>query len=268
MQGLFYLIRASFFVIFILGSLGSCKNEFEEFTAIDTSYYPLITGTYIDYELDSILYDINHQGDTFRHYIREEIESVGFDNSGDAYHRIKRYERPDTLSNWSLKNVWVVQCVNNQIHRVERNLRSINLSFPVEMDKTWDGLVFLRRDTLIPYTYKNVNGEVTPKESINQFKDWEEFRYILVDVPQSFNGLNFTETATILQVDKTDYIERRYSAEVYAKNVGLVYKEMQILDTQCSQYPNGILDCIDTPWIEKAERGYILKQTVIAYGSN
>ncbi|MCH2046767.1 MAG: hypothetical protein MK212_21815 [Saprospiraceae bacterium] len=249
----------------------ACTNEIEEFSGVDMSYAPLVPGTYIDYQVDSIIFSLDIQGDTFTHYVREEIDSMDYDNLGYPYYRLNRYERADTSLPWSLKYVWVMQHVNNQLHRVERNLRYINMTFPAELDITWDGLVFLRQDTVVPYTYTTTGNELIPRETINQFKDWDEFAYTAIDEPMSFNNLSFDNTLTINQVDKINNIERRYATEIYAKDIGLIYKEMQILDTQCSDstaFPNGILDCINVPWLEKAERGFVLKQTVLGYGTN
>ena len=43
------------------------------------------------------------------------------------------------------------------------------------------------------------------------------------------------------------------------KNVGLIFKEMKILDTQC------IIDCEGQPWEQKAEKGFILRMEIISH---
>jgi hypothetical protein len=62
---------------------------------------------------------------------------------------------------------------------------------------------------------------------------------------------------TVQNADSENLIELRLAHEKYARGVGLVYRELWILDTQC------IEDCIGMTWEQKAEKGFILKQTLI-----
>ena len=76
---------------------------------------------------------------------------------------------------------------------------------------------------------------------------------------------SFDSTLIITEANYTDLIERRYSRAWYAKHVGLVQREQWILDSQyCAQTPTPA-DCQTRPWDLKAEKGYILRQVVIAY---
>ena len=54
----------------------------------------------------------------------------------------------------------------------------------------------------------------------------------------------------------------RRGFEQYAPNVGLVYRELAGLDTQCGGNPG---DCIDIPWEQKAEKGFIVRQTLLEF---
>ena len=54
-------------------------------------------------------------------------------------------------------------------------------------------------------------------------------------------------------------IELREAIEKYARNVGLIEKQMRILDTQC------IIECEGEPWEVKAEKGFILKQRILEF---
>ncbi|MEL6865958.1 MAG: hypothetical protein AAFP19_16145, partial [Bacteroidota bacterium] len=67
------------------------------------------------------------------------------------------------------------------------------------------------------------------------------------------NGMMFDSVATIYQADNENAIELRYSIEKYARNIGLVYREMRILDTQA---------IVDDPWEEKAQKGFIIRQQI------
>ena len=112
-----------------------------------------------------------------------------------------------------------------------------------------------------PYSYVvfdefeliSVNGEV-----IEAFKGWE---YLVneLDVPSSVNNFSLDSTSTISYANSENVIELRSAKEQYAKNIGLIFKEYKILDTQC------ISDCIGMTWEEKAEQGFILRMTMIDY---
>jgi len=55
------------------------------------------------------------------------------------------------------------------------------------------------------------------------------------------------------------FIELRLSYERYARGVGLIEREMRILDTQC------IEACSTKTWAEKAEKGFIVRQKIRDY---
>jgi len=58
-------------------------------------------------------------------------------------------------------------------------------------------------------------------------------------------------------------IQYRASKEIYALDIGLVYRELYIADTQC-EHKGGLLEnCVSDPWEDKANRGYRLKMELI-----
>ena len=107
--------------------------------------------------------------------------------------------------------------------------------------------------------YVNALGEEErEQEVIEAFKGWE---YLVneLDVPSSVNNFSLDSTSTISYANSENVIELRSAKEQYAKNIGLIFKEYKILDTQC------ISDCIGMTWEEKAEQGFILRMTMIDY---
>jgi len=188
--------------------------------------------------------------------MRQEVREASTDGEGDTIRQIYRSYRRDTNQAVELLRVWSAKIADYQVQSVEENMRFLRLVFPVRAGKTWDGITYLRTDTVVPYNDRT-------QETINLFKDWGDFSLTNIDQPMTINGLYFPETVTVLQVDKTNNIERRYAIEVYAKNVGLVFKEMWILDTQCG---GNIANCLGQGWEEKAEKGFILRQQVVGYG--
>jgi hypothetical protein len=237
----------------------SCEETFEPTAVFSHEYYPVELDKYRIYAVDSIVYDeYSCISDTVQYQLKEIVTDTSFDGANRLYYVLNRYVRPDSSSSWTIKNVWKEQFVGEELHRVEQNLRFINLVFPINETMRWNGLQYILSDTTI-----SIRGS-----SIDMFKDWDDFTYSNINEPYNLEGSIYPETVTINQVDKINNIERRYSAEVYAKDIGLIFREQFILDTQCRNNCKGtgdIATCINTPWIDKAERGFILRQRLIDY---
>lgn len=234
-------------------TLAACKEETEYIEPINFEYSPIDSGKYIVYQVDSILYnDYDRTVDTHSYFMRYEFGREELDAKGESLHRYEQYVKQALSDEWRLMQVFAAKNIGNQLHIIQDNQRIIRLSYPVKENKTWDGLPYIRRDTSIEI----------PGGNINLYKDWGNFSYKESHTPFSINNLSFDNTVLVVQADSENNIERRYSVERYAKGVGLIEKEMWILDTQCD---GNIANCINTPWQEKAEKGFILRQRIIEH---
>lgn len=226
------------------------------------NYYPLEVGKYVIYELDSITYTpisgttCMFNQDTNSYFLKEEIVDVFEDNVGDKNYVIERFTRQSEDDPWEVIDVWNTKMTETQVQRVEENLRFIKIVFPVSKGASWNGNSFFFLDTNI----------VISGETIDFYKHWDsEYEYGSVDVPEEINGIQFDSVMTVVQSDSSDNkINHRFSVEKYARNVGLVYKEMLILDSQCCEF-NSLAPCDSIPWVEKAEKGLVLRQRVLEY---
>lgn len=252
------LPKCMLLVLFLVAGFG-CERITDTFPTISYDYFPLETGKYKTYQIDSTVYDEYNCSVVVNSFqIKEVTGEMSTDGEGDPFYYVNRFYRKDSSSAWTLLGIWTEKIESNQLQRVEDNQRQIKLVFPLKNERRWDGIVYIRRDTLVP-----LRGGV-----INQYKDWDDF--VISELGEPFvdtvSNTLYTEAVLVTQVDKTNNIERRFSKEVYAKDIGLVYKEMWILDTQCRQNCTGVGDiatCIYTPWKDKAEKGYILTQSLI-----
>ena len=138
--------------------------------------------------------------------------------------------------------------------RTEENLRFLRLIFPLDEGRSWDG-----------HVYFDENREIEiAGERMQPFRNWN-YEVDALDVPGAVGAFTFDSLLVVIEVDDNNAIERRLSRVVYAKNVGLVEREQWILDSQyCNQTPPPS-DCLTLPWEQKAERGYILRQTVTGF---
>ncbi|MEM6967397.1 MAG: hypothetical protein AAF573_21715 [Bacteroidota bacterium] len=231
------------------------------------NYYPLEIGKYITYKMDSIVYgqvsgaQCEFFRDTSSYYLREEVVDTFTDNTGDLVYTLERFIKVNEDDPWRVVDVWVTKMTDSQVEKVEENLRFIKMVFPVREGASWSG-----------NTYFQDTSVVIGSEIIDFYGFWSsEYEYDLVDVPEEINGIQFDSVMTVFQSQASDNrIHHRVSTEKYARNVGLIYKEMLILDTQCCEgelnNPDSTLFFCDTiPWVEKAEKGLIFKQEVIDF---
>ena len=98
------------------------------------------------------------------------------------------------------------------------------------------------------------------------FSDWDyTFSEMGLSVQQA--DLSFDEVITVQQADSDSATEYRFAKEQYAPGVGLIYREWFIADSQCNYCCGGVTSpsCQSTIWEERAEEGFILKQTLLSF---
>lgn len=235
--------------------INSCKDKstFEDFTLeFGYEYFPLEIGKYRDYKVDSTTYDIGPGEEVIIRssttYVREMISDTITDNIGRPGFKIERFEKLELSDQWTIKDVWMMIRTEEQAESLEENLRFIKMVFPLKEGLVWNGNRFIDETTSI-----SVAGE-----TIEIFKAWE-YEVDFVGEAIAVNNEFFDNALQIKQADNENLIELRFSKEQYVKDIGLAFKEMRILDTQC------ITECEGQTWEEKAEKGFIMTQVLIDY---
>lgn len=229
---------------------GSCTNEIDDSFSFsgEQEFYPLALDQERIYQMDSIIYD-NNGRDVFEStsYIRERVLDV-FESGNEQIYQLEISWSLESTGPWTFQSNWSVSLSEDKVIRNEENLRFIKMIFPPTEGANWDG-----NQLFDEFTEVTVSGE-----SIFMYKNWD---YQVTDrVEAEMIGITpFDDVITIQQADNENAIERRYSIEKYAKNIGLVYREQVILDSQCFSA------CMDNTWEEKAEKGFILRQMLIKY---
>jgi hypothetical protein len=247
-----------FFLCFLLAACGGREIVAPDALEAQYDYFPLRIGRSAVYSVDSIVYDFAAGGGTqriaSRTFVRERVADTLRDNTGALQYLIERYERRDPKQAWQLTGVGTATRNKTQAGRTENNLRFLNLVFPLSRRSAWNGLVWIDADREI-----EIAGE-----RMRPFSNWR-FEVDSIDVPQKIGTFRFDSVLVVTEADDTNIIERRFSKARYAMGVGLVSKEQLILDSQYCNKPQPPSDCATKPWVEKAEKGYILKQTILEY---
>lgn len=211
-------------IFFLIVITSSCQDSTVEPVPFDTSYFPLSTGKFIIYEVDSIVMsDFFNTTDTVHYQLMEAVDSAYTDAGGRQAFRIVR-SRLDSLNGaWRIIDVWSANVTETTAEKVEENLRFIKLSFPVLLNKIWAGNSYINTDSPLVY-----------------LQDWE-YKYTEVNVPFNTYAGTFDSVITVLQHEDINAIQTVLYQEKYAKQVGLIYKEEQNFETQPGSYPNGYI---------------------------
>ncbi len=207
-----------YLAIFLTIGSGCNKTEDGVPAANMAEYYPLKVGKYITYRLDSTVYISLNTVKVVRSYIvQDKIDAIVKDNLGNDAYRIRRMMRSNTDTTvWSDNATFLVIPSLQKTEFIENNLRFIKLINPVRDFTTWQG-----------------NSQINALDEFLRFyENWEYF-YEKTGEPYRVNNLSFPETVTVNQVDEVDGTpgDKRYfyeitrSSEVYAKGVGLIYKD-------------------------------------------
>ncbi len=211
-----FKMKHIFFFLILIISLASCRNKTDDnVRPLGREYYNDKVGSWVIYQVDSIVYsdfnNVTQKIDTFNYQVKELISEKFLNVSGIETNRIERYKRKDQAFSWEIINVWTSNINNSSLEKVEENIRYTKLSFPVLENKVWPGNQY---NTLSPwdYTYRNV------------------------DKPLSLNAFNFDHTVTVIQKDSIDnnFIEKHFAREIYARDIGMIYKQVDTLEEQNS----------------------------------
>jgi hypothetical protein len=167
-------------------------------------YYPLDTGRYVIYDV----IDTSYTGsDTvISNYQLKEILEDTLHFGGQVWYRVFRFKRNTSADAWPSQpdSVWSVCNTGQQIVKDENNNKYIKLSFPLENNKEWDG------------NAQNVNLE-------------DDYKLKSVGKSFTFDSSTYPSTVTVEQGNLTTFISKDSRIEVYAKDIGLVYKKWEVL---------------------------------------
>jgi hypothetical protein len=214
----------------------SCKKEDNSLNSTQLSeYLPLQVGKYIHYRLDSMRFIDFGQRDTVISYdAKDVVDGQLEDNTGRTTYRIIRYLRDAQSTNendYIAKHTYFVTPQRESIELHEENLKFQKLRLPVNNGFNWHGNAFL---PTTPYynTYQFSNDE--------DISQWD-YTYTNVNEPVTINDIVYDSTVTVLQVADSSNVPiefpdglayRNYWTETYARNIGLVYKEVVMWEYQ------------------------------------
>jgi hypothetical protein len=219
---------------FLTGILIVACNSSDDETSrsTGTEYFPAKTGSYLVYDVYEIIYTLSVP-ETLQYQLKVAMVDKFLNTEGDSTFVIHRSRRNTEADSWTYQDTWSVRKNTQEVVMNEGNISYVKLKLPVSADLEWDGNVY------------NTLGK-------------DEYTLEELKVSKTYNGQTFADCLTVNQNDNDDfivYLDQR--KEVYAKNIGLVYKET----TQLSYCTKD--DCLGE---QKVESGTIYQQTIATYG--
>lgn len=209
---------------FLLISVGlvSCKKEKTDLSEISQGhkFFPTEIGKYIIYNYDSTYYDDLHETEIPKlGQVRYYVADTFLDASGRLSYVVNVQKRENDTDPFVPNDVIYVTPSDGQVEYKQKNLTFLKMVFPVSNGRTWNG------NAMIPL------GDEDYKEFDN-----DQWKYTYADFDTEFDPGNnlYEHTVSVNEIDYSlndpdadpnAYAERNYSKEIYAYNVGMVYRE-------------------------------------------
>lgn len=225
-----------FFILCTASLLFSCKqNELLAPYLQISRYYPLEPGRVMIYRMDSTsTTPFGAALQTHSYHIKDSFVNTFLDNSGRVSYRVFRYIT-DTAETqpWQYQVSYYVTPVQDGIELVDdNNLRFIKIKSPARDGFSWQG-----------------NSYIDTRSANSPYQYMDAWNYTYSGTDSSFTTLMgaVDSTITVNQVDETSpegpfdpefYQQRNFSKEIYAKGIGLVYKEFLHWTWQTSPPPS------------------------------
>jgi hypothetical protein len=235
--------------IFALLTLAGCKQDVDttKLSPYLYDYAPVNIGHSVTYDVDSIVYNFDppfQSIDTSYYQIKEVISDTFYDNLGNINYKISVFKRTDTTQPFSTTVYQVWSCVVNKstYQKVENDLRFIKLVFPPINGVTWNGNSYLPANDTIADVYQ-------------PYASWV-YTYTSVNASANINRLIFDSTIVVSEVNNQNLVNSELSTATYARHVGLVYKQFELIEKQG----------IGSPWTAPdSANGFRIKQWIHSY---
>ena len=216
----------------------SCKKETGTSTSIShREYLPLATGRSVTYAVDSTVWDdFNCTVWRDTSWLRYTVADSFRDAQGRIIYAVNVDARVADSMPWQAIRTFSVTTTAQRVEVLDASLRFIKLIDPVAEGSEWNGNAYIN----------------TTDQEFQHYSNWK-YRYESIGAAFNTGYKVYDNTVSVPAVDEQQndpddttlidaYAYRTASKEVYAKNVGLVFREM----TRWIYDPN----------IRKCRRGY------------
>lgn len=162
-------------------------------------FYPEI-GTFVIYDVTQTQYSLVAIPNISTFQLKESVKSTFKDSQGQDALRIERFRRENENQVWKIDSVFTAKRQTDKALKTESNQIYVKLIFPLKENLRWDGnaLNGLGKDD---YDLKKVNQNY------------------------QIGTKTYPNTVTVIQQNDSTLVSQDKRLEVFAVNIGLIYKE-------------------------------------------
>lgn len=188
----------SVILIFLTTLLLSCKEQEETpITITGPEYFPLATGSFIVYKVDSIKIIQNIEA-PYSFQLRVSVKSSFTNDEGNKTFLVQREKRADETQPWKAAGTWTAWSSVRQAVLTEGTTSYIKLQFPLNNGIGWNGNAL-----------NNLGGDDLCDGTTCDRYDVTEVDPLVV----------------VTLGNDEDVLKKDFRVESYSKDIGLVYKE-------------------------------------------
>lgn len=191
-----------YFILLII--IFSCKPVDYTTPVFYSEYFPIEVSNVKEYYVTNISHT-SFGKDTSSYFLKEIISEDFIDQQGDLAFRVERFWKLDSLAEYTIKDIWTTKISHRSAELVEENERFVKLIFPLNSFSYWNG------------------------NALNS-RDYQEYFIEDLHSTHEINNLSFDSCVTVIQNSKSNQIEYESDKEIYAKGIGLIYRENIILN--------------------------------------
>ncbi len=197
-------------------------------TPTGAEFFPLKIGTFVEYEVQEQEFALGRPP-VERSYQLKELMAEKYQNvAGQAAYRIVRFYRQSAAQSWQPDSTITLRITaNGQAIRNENGRDFLKMTLPVYEKATWNGNAY------------NALGQ-------------DQYEASRVGKPFKVNGQTFERTATVVQQNDSTLVGQDKRLEIYAADVGLIYRENNNVQF-CSSLPA----CVGKAQIDFGKRQYV-----------
>ncbi len=200
-------------LVLISGSFSACKKS-QNNIDFHHDYFGQEEGRYIIYDVVEIIHDdALQQHDTLTYQLKTHWADTFVDNQGRVAREYWRYRRDSVTGSWDFIDIWSGLIDGPRAEMIEDNQRIVRLIFSPTTEKEWDANAYNPTEERI-YYYRDIHRDTI------------------------VGGISFDSTLVVEQAyDKPNLINYDRKYEVYANNIGLVYRHWRTINTQYNPNP-------------------------------
>jgi hypothetical protein len=191
------------FYILLLCLSAGCQPEFRAPKSDIHAYFPVREGMFNDFEVVRTSYTLAAPPQTKKYMVRHLIGAPFTDQTNQTIFPVSYL----TFSNlvWSVDSVGAVWSTFDRIFGNENGQTIVKLAEPLSERNFWNGNAY------------------------NKSSD-QQFRVVDADMGRQVGSFNFPKTIVIVRQNDSTLLSRKRYTEIYAEGVGLVQREITMIN--------------------------------------